>query len=155
MDRVVTRIAAAFLGVCGAVAACGGPAKEGVQGATCFRASECSAGLVCIADATGAKVCTSDLTKVDLHEEGGAAGGAMMMPAGDASTPGAGGASGSAGAGNAGGASGAGGGKGGSGGGAGKGGSGGGAGKGGSAGAGGSGMAGTAGAVNDNDASAD
>lgn len=150
MDRAVTRIAAAFLGVCGAMAAsCGGPAKEGVQGATCFRASECSAGLVCIADATGAKVCTSDLTRVDLHEEGGAAGGAMaMMPAGDASTPGAGGASGSAGAGNAGGASGAGGGKAGSGGGAGKG------------GAGGSGMAGTAGsgmagAGNDNDAAAE
>src|SRR6185503_1559315 len=36
MDRPVTRIGAALLGICAVVAACGGPAKAGDQGAACF-----------------------------------------------------------------------------------------------------------------------
>src|SRR5580765_4110322 len=107
MDRAVTGIAAAFLGLSAATAACGGPAKAAGEGGECFRASECAPGLVCLALPSGEKVCTSDLTSINLHEDSGAAAGAMMMPAGDAA-PGAGGggASGSAGSGN-GGASGA------------------------------------------------
>jgi hypothetical protein len=45
---------------------CGGPAKEGKQGAECYRAEECAAGLVCI-DAK----CTSNLSSVNIIPEGG------------------------------------------------------------------------------------
>lgn len=47
---------------------CGGPAKEGGQGADCFRAEECAAGLVCID-----QKCTSDLTSVNIRPEAGMA----------------------------------------------------------------------------------
>ena len=60
MGRVATLVAV-FAAVC-----CGGPAKEGGQGADCFRAEECAAGLVCID-----QKCTSDLTSVNIRSEAG------------------------------------------------------------------------------------
>jgi hypothetical protein len=48
------------------LARCGGPAKESGQGAECYRADECAAGLVCIDQR-----CTSDLTSVNIRPEGG------------------------------------------------------------------------------------
>src|SRR5258705_13721778 len=77
------------------MAACGGPAKEGGVGAACFRANECQAGLVCID-----RVCTNDLTSINIHPEGGAgAGGAGggVVDDGGAGSGGAGGGSGGAG----------------------------------------------------------
>jgi hypothetical protein len=40
---------------------CGGPAKAGGEGAECYRAEECAAGLVCIAEK-----CTSDLSSISI-----------------------------------------------------------------------------------------
>jgi hypothetical protein len=79
------------------MAACGGPAKEGGVGAACFRANECQAGLVCVD-----RVCTNDLTSINIHPEGGAgaggAGGGVVDDGGAGSAQGgAGGASGGAG----------------------------------------------------------
>jgi hypothetical protein len=79
------------------MASCGGPASEGDLGAACFRASECKAGLVCVD-----RVCTNDLTSINIHPEGGAgAGGAGGMGMDDGGAQGgaggAGGASGGAG----------------------------------------------------------
>src|SRR5258708_5010556 len=85
MHRALVRTSLALLvGVCTAVAACGGAAPGGAEGAECFRASECAAGLVCIALSTGQRVCTSDVSSVDFHEDAAAAdGSAVMMPAGE------------------------------------------------------------------------
>jgi hypothetical protein len=52
--------------------ACGGPADAVGRGAACFRATECSAGLVCID-----RVCTNDLSSVDKRPQ----------PANDAGKP--------------------------------------------------------------------
>jgi hypothetical protein len=62
------------LAVLGAVASvawmggvhCGGPAKQGGEGAECYRAEECAAGLVCIAEK-----CTSDLSSVSIVTDAG------------------------------------------------------------------------------------
>jgi hypothetical protein len=93
------------------MAACGGPAKEGGPGAACFRADECQAGLVCVD-----RVCSNDLTTIDIHPEGGAgavgAGGSVVDDGGAGGAQGgAGGAQGGAGgaSGGAGGAAGSGG----------------------------------------------
>jgi hypothetical protein len=64
MGRKVAALAAAALTAVVATVHCGGPAKEGAQGAECFRAEECAAGLVCID-----KVCTSDLTSVNIRPD--------------------------------------------------------------------------------------
>jgi len=45
---------------------CGGPAEAGGEGAECFRAEECAAGLVCIE-----KTCTSNLTRINFRVEAG------------------------------------------------------------------------------------
>jgi hypothetical protein len=79
------------------MASCGGPAKEGGPGAACFRATECQAGLVCVD-----RVCTNDLTSINIRAEGGAgaggAGGGVVDDGGAGSSQGgAGGASGGAG----------------------------------------------------------
>jgi hypothetical protein len=65
MGRKVAVLTAAAMVVFGAVH-CGGPSKEGGQGAECFRAQECAQGLVCIE-----QKCTSDLTTVNIRSEGG------------------------------------------------------------------------------------
>jgi hypothetical protein len=65
MGRKVT-LAAAMLGTLLGAVRCGGPAKEGGQGAECFRADECAPGLVCIDQA-----CTGDLTSVNFRSEAG------------------------------------------------------------------------------------
>jgi hypothetical protein len=57
---------AAMLGVALAALRCGGPAKPGGEGAECFRAEECAAGLVCIE-----KACTSNLTSVNFRSDAG------------------------------------------------------------------------------------
>jgi hypothetical protein len=66
MGRKVAALAAAtWAALLGAVR-CGGPATAGGQGAECFRAEECAAGLVCISQS-----CTSDLTSVNFRSEAG------------------------------------------------------------------------------------
>jgi hypothetical protein len=67
--KVAVRGTATLAAVLGAVLGtlhCGGPAKPGGQGAECFRAEECAAGLVCIE-----KACTSDLTSVNFRSDAG------------------------------------------------------------------------------------
>lgn len=57
-----------------AVVGCGGPAKEGGEGAECFRAEECAAGLVCLEKVElGGRFCTSDLTSVNFRSDAGMA----------------------------------------------------------------------------------
>ena len=63
--RVAAQAAAVAMTVLGGLH-CGGPSKEGGQGAECFRVEECAAGLVCIEQR-----CTSDLTSVNIRPEGG------------------------------------------------------------------------------------
>jgi hypothetical protein len=66
MGRKVAVLAAAtWAAMIGAVR-CGGPAAAGGEGAECFRAEECAAGLVCID-----KACTSNLTSVNFRAEAG------------------------------------------------------------------------------------
>jgi hypothetical protein len=74
MGRKVVVVAAA-LTVLGSIA-CGGPAKEGAEGADCYRAEECAAGLVCID-----KRCTSDLTSVNFRADAGMVADAGTGPA--------------------------------------------------------------------------
>jgi hypothetical protein len=45
---------------------CGGPADPGGQGAACYRAEECVAGLVCLE-----KKCSSDLSSVAIVPDAG------------------------------------------------------------------------------------
>ena len=63
--KVAVLAAAAAVAMLGALH-CGGPSKEGGQGAECFRAEECAQGLVCIE-----QKCTSDLTSVNIRSEAG------------------------------------------------------------------------------------
>ena len=65
MRRKVAVLATAAAAMLGA-AHCGGPSEQGGQGAECFRAEECAAGLVCIE-----QKCTSDLTSVNIRREAG------------------------------------------------------------------------------------
>ncbi len=66
MGRKVAVLAVATWAALLGALRCGGPAKDGGQGAECFRAEECAAGLVCID-----KACTSDLTSVNFRSEAG------------------------------------------------------------------------------------
>ena len=89
----------AFIALGGLALSCGGPAKEAAAGESCFRSTECQAGLVCID-----RVCTADLTTIDIHPDaataaGGAANGGS---AGSAGAGGGAGVAGSAGAANGG-----------------------------------------------------
>src|SRR5260221_12676536 len=76
---------AAFIALGGLALSCGGPAKEAAAGENCFRSTECQAGLVCIA-----RVCTNDLTTIDIHPD-------AAMAAGGAANGGAAGSAGAAG----------------------------------------------------------
>jgi hypothetical protein len=69
-SKVAALAAAAVVAVLGMVH-CGGPAKEGGEGAECFRADECAPGLVCIGASSADKVCTSDLTSVNFRSDAG------------------------------------------------------------------------------------
>lgn len=45
-----------------ALAACGGSQEDGAAGSDCYRDADCKAGLVCVANAAGARVCSNDTT---------------------------------------------------------------------------------------------
>ena len=66
MGRKAAALAAATAGTMLGMLRCGGPSEPGGDGAECFRAEECAAGLVCIE-----RRCTSDLTGINIRPEGG------------------------------------------------------------------------------------
>jgi hypothetical protein len=75
MRQKLSVLGAAVAAVVLGTARCGGPSDEGGQGAECFRAEECGAGLVCIDHK-----CTNDLTSVNFRAEAGAVdGGALPL----------------------------------------------------------------------------
>src|SRR5437868_13154260 len=93
---------AAFIALGGLALSRGGPANEAGAGENCFRSTECKAGLVCID-----RVCTSDLTTIDIHPDaataaGGAANGGAAGAAGGAGVAGSAGAANGGASGNAG-----------------------------------------------------
>jgi hypothetical protein len=52
-------VAVALLAV---VAGCGGDQEEGEAGSDCYRDADCKSGLVCVPNAAGERVCSSDTT---------------------------------------------------------------------------------------------
>src|SRR5215468_9549653 len=86
---------AALIALGGLAVSCGGPANEAAAGESCFRSTECQAGLVCID-----RVCTNDLTTIDIHPDAATAadGAASGGAAGSAGAAGHAGVAGSAGA---------------------------------------------------------
>lgn len=62
---------AAFGAVCCVLSvACGGGQDDGAAGSDCYRDADCKAGLVCVANTTGARVCSSDTTPLVSQVEG-------------------------------------------------------------------------------------
>src|SRR5258706_4211697 len=104
MHRRAATIAAPLVVLSAHIAACGGPATEGGEGAECFRATECQAGLVCVDHK-----CTKDLSSIDIRAEGGPGGAPGAGDSGAADGGGAGGSGGASGSGGSGGARGSGG----------------------------------------------
>ena len=51
---------ALLVGLLGGLAllGCAGPQEPGAAGATCYRDSDCQAGLVCVANMAGSRVCS-------------------------------------------------------------------------------------------------
>lgn len=55
---------------CSCVVACGGNQEDGAAGSDCYRDADCKAGLVCVANAAGARVCSNDTTPLVSQVEG-------------------------------------------------------------------------------------
>jgi hypothetical protein len=49
---------------------CAGPQEPGGAGATCYRDSDCQAGLVCVANMAGSRVCSDDVSDLVGQVEG-------------------------------------------------------------------------------------
>jgi len=69
MIRVAAVKVACFVGF-GACMACAGHQEPGGPGADCYRDSDCRAGLVCVADPTGARACSDDVSGLVSNVDG-------------------------------------------------------------------------------------
>jgi hypothetical protein len=67
--------------------ACSSAEKLQGQGGICFQVSDCQEGLACVPQKDGSRICTNDLTPIQMAAEAG--GGAKPDAAGDASGDGA------------------------------------------------------------------
>jgi hypothetical protein len=49
---------------------CAGPQEPGAAGTTCYRDSDCKAGLICVANMAGSRVCSDDVSGLVGQVEG-------------------------------------------------------------------------------------
>jgi hypothetical protein len=66
---------------------CAGHQEPGAAGTACYRDSDCQAGLVCVANATGSRVCSDDVAGLVGSVEGPPAPEDAGMPVDDAAAP--------------------------------------------------------------------
>lgn len=75
----------------GAGEACSQAGPPAAAGGTCEQASDCQEGFVCITQSDGTRQCSSDLSSIQLTEEGGTEAAATPMdgaaPQGDSAAP--------------------------------------------------------------------
>jgi hypothetical protein len=70
-----------------ALVGCAGSQEPGGAGATCYRDSDCQAGLVCVANMAGARVCSDDVSGLVGQVEGPPAPEDAGTPLDDAAAP--------------------------------------------------------------------